>query len=132
MSKRTPQQFFDYYVYGGLNTQGIIKSVWDIEAIKNSIIMWLGSFRGEYLDNPTAGGYLTQHLMKPMTESRTQSIRLSLFQGFEQDFSPSLRVNKIDVIPNFSDRFYEIIVEGFSPAVAASFSVGEKFRNFSR
>lgn len=128
--KRLSKKYFDCYLYGGLNSQGQIKEVYDIEAIKNAIILWLGSFKGEYVNNPTAGGYLTYHLAKPMNNERTEMIRLSILQGFKTDFFPSLIVTSINVEPDYKNRFYDIEVTGYSPIAGVPFQIGEKFRNF--
>lgn len=126
-----PKQFRDYYLYGGLNSEGQIREVYDMEAIKNALVLWMGSKRGEYVNNPSSGGFLYYHLQKPMSEERTEQIKLSLLQGLKKDFYPSLIITNISVQPDYENKYYQIEVSGYSPTVGTYFSVGENFRNFS-
>lgn len=125
------KQYFDYYIEGGINTKGEVKSVFDQSALNNAILMWLCSKKGEYIGNPNYGGYLTYHLNKLMSDNRTQQIQISINQGLQKDFFPDLLIQTVEVIPNYVKRTYHIRVKGYCPTINTVFSVDENFRNFS-
>jgi phage baseplate assembly protein W len=125
------QKYFDYYILGGINSHGEVKSVFDQAAIENAILMWLTSSQGEYIGRPSYGGYLITHLNKPMTTLRTRQIQIAITQGLQNDFFPELVIQTVDVIPDFVKRNYYIRVQGYCPSLNLPFQVEEKFRNFS-
>jgi phage baseplate assembly protein W len=123
--------YFDYYILGGINSKGEVKSVFDQAAIENAILMWLTSKEGEYLNRPSYGGYLYLNLNKPMNDTRTRQIQIAITQGLANDFYPQLIIQSVQVIPNYEQRHYLISVSGFCSTTNTTFLVEEKFRNFS-
>lgn len=124
-------QYFDYFITGQINSKGEIKSVFDSDAIENALLIWLCSKPNEYINNPNYGGWLYLHLCKPMNENRTLLIQHAIIQGLDKDFYPALTITQVDVIPDFINRHYLIQVFGYCNAIGSTFSISNKFRNFS-
>jgi hypothetical protein len=110
-------QFYDTYWQGGFNGSGNIKEVWGNEALTNSMIVWLSSSQGDYLRNPQMGGWLTKHLVKPMSETRRKLILNDLQSGIYSEFTPGLQNVVVTVTPNYIQKYWTITVQGYSPDV---------------
>jgi hypothetical protein len=50
-----------------------------------------------------------------MTPENTEEIRASILEGLEEDFTPYIQVQSLQVKPNYQDRFWEIHLVGVVP-----------------
>lgn len=128
------QQIVDYpIVYdldmeGGIDKKGHIKEVWNVEALTNSIKMWMSSFRGDILRGPDQGGYIAEIVMRPMTETDAEDFEQIIRNGFNEDFRPYLRVYDIEVVPNYERRYWNIRLQVYSPDLKIYAEVDERIK----
>ena len=122
---------YDHALEGGVDQKGTITQFSGSRALENSIKMWILSFRGEVIRVPGRGGYVIPHLMKPMTDERTEDIRLSIIDGIAQDFTPQLRLLRLNVVPDYVNRIYNISMVVFAPALKTDVSVDVSLRSSS-
>lgn len=109
------------YIYSGLITpQGNLGLVKDQAALSNAVTLWLCSFRGERLYRPTKGGYIVGALMKPISEERATEIAQDIKTGLRTDFQPSIEVNSCSVTPDYENKCYTIVIDGYCPSFKAS------------
>lgn len=111
-----------------LNKDGVLKVLEGAEAIENAIKQWITSFRGEYIRNPSKGGYITYWLMKPMNNDTQRAIRESIIEGIMEDFSPEIRIKTLEVTPDYDRMLWEIHLEGYAPTIKVPINVHEKLR----
>ena len=113
--------FYDTYWQGGFNGQGNIKEVFGNEALTNAMLVWLSSSQGDYLNDPSKGGWLKKNLVKSMNETRKKLIMNDLSKGIYSEFTPGLQDVVITVIPNYQQRYWNITIQGYSPDVKDNF-----------
>ena len=77
------------------NEGGFILS--DSEALKNKILFWLTSARGDYVRQPSKGGPLYSVIGKAITPNNLANIQASLSSGFQDMFGKELRLISLDI-----------------------------------
>ena len=77
------------------NEGGFILS--DSEALKNKILFWLMSAKGDYVRKPSKGGPLYNILGKVITPANLANIKMSLSSGFQDMFGREMRLVSLDV-----------------------------------
>jgi len=107
----------DFVADGKINVQGNIQVVRDLAALNNALKLWFGSLRGERLYHPNKGGVILPYLLKPMSEAVAGKMMEGIREGLLYDFEPSIKVRKCEVVPDYENKWYEILVIGFCPAL---------------
>lgn len=69
----------------------------DSDALRNKILFWLTSARGDYVRQPSKGGPLYSIIGKTITANSLASIKASLSSGFQDMFGKELRLISLDV-----------------------------------
>ena len=69
----------------------------DTEALKNKILFWLTSARGDYVRQPSKGGPLYDVIGKAITPNNIANIQASLSSGFQDMFGKELRLISLDI-----------------------------------
>lgn len=117
MSLVTQKQntLFDYDSRGGFDSNGNIRKLYNEEALRNSIAMWLGSLTGEVVRYPAWGGFLMDMMYQPMREDDIDEYRMSIFDGFEQNFTPFSEISDLRIVPNFQERTWEVDMLIYTP-----------------
>ena len=77
------------------NENGFILS--DSEALKNKILFWLTSAKGDYVRKPSKGGPLYNILGKAITPANLANIKMSLSSGFQDMFGREMRLISLEV-----------------------------------
>lgn len=113
---------FDVSIFGELTQDGSLVEYTGVEALQNALTMWITSFRRELLRKPAKGGYIMNWIMKPMSEQNAQNIKDAIVDGLEEDFTPRIIVRKIDVIPVYSQDYWDISIEIYSPDLQENFT----------
>lgn len=129
MIKERYKIYRDFPMNAETNGDGVLKVLEGHEAVENAIRQWISSFRGEYIRNPSRGGYVTYWLLKPMNEDTRRAIKESIREGFYEDFSPEIEIRKLEVTPDYDRMIWEIHLEGYAPSVKVPINVYEKLRN---
>lgn len=114
MATTTKVTVTDFSTFGETDANGNLKALDTSESIENALRAWLVSNKGENIRNPDRGGYLRQHISKPMTEDRLEEIRAAILEGLEQDFEPALVVSSLTLSPDYVNRRLSIHLVGFS------------------
>ena len=123
------KQIFDFDVFGGLSTDGNLKTLQAKEAFINSLIMWLLNKEGDFLRDPEKGGFLYNWLTKPMSDFNSKRMAISLQTGIEQEYIPRIVVKRLEVIPIYEQRKWTIILEGFVPEINEYIDFQQDFRS---
>lgn len=105
----------DFSLFGDTDENGNLKTLDTVSSIENAFQMWLVSSEGEIPRSPSKGGYIAQWINKPMTPENTEEIRASILEGLEEDFTPYIQVQSLQVTPNYQDRYWEIHLIGVAP-----------------
>ena len=122
--------YYDVDILGEVDGQGQIKELHGKEAVENSIIMWLTSFSTDTLRNPTSGGYLVNHLYKPMSESNQESIYDAIIDGFNQDYELAVQLITLSVVPDYENKLWLIDIYAYIPQIKDTVSVSTTIKNF--
>lgn len=69
----------------------------DSEALKNKILFWLTSAKGDYIRQPSKGGPLYSVIGKAITPNNLANIQASLSSGFQDMFGKELRLISLDI-----------------------------------
>ncbi len=69
----------------------------DTDALKNKILFWLMSARGDYVRQPSKGGPLYGIIGKAITPNNLANIRATLTSGFQDMFGKELRLVSLEV-----------------------------------
>jgi hypothetical protein len=123
-------EIFDYDLVGKSNEKGQLIVYTGKEAIANSIIMWLTSFRNDKLRNPYVGGYITQHLFKPMSTQVKRDLLEAITDGINQDYTPSVTLKSLQVIPDYENKQWTIYLIVYSPLIKEDVPVTAVLKNF--
>lgn len=122
----TEYALFDYHYTGSFDRNGILKKVYNIDALENAIRMWFISELGEVVRLPLLGGYLTNMLFKPMNDYWANEHAIKIESGFIYNFQPYSKVSNIKVVPNYEQRTWEVDMDIYTPVLdyVYHFSVG--------
>ena len=120
---------YDTDINGGTDSNGQILQAWGSDALSNAILMWLISFKGDVIHDPSRGGYFTQWLFKPMIAKNIDKMKMAIRDGLEQDFIPKLQLKALDIVPNYTKRYWGVYMEVFSPALKLNATVDAKIKN---
>ncbi len=126
--KRTKPYVFDYDYLGRIERNGSIRTLWGEEALKQSIKLWIASFKGDLIRQPNKGGYVSRWLMKPMGEADVDEIDMVIRNGIYSDFKPYLQVRNLQITPNYEQRYWKIYLEVYSPELKVSTTVSERVK----
>lgn len=121
----------DYSIDADLTSTGALKVLEGRDAITNALKLWISSFRGEVMRDPSKGGYITRWLMKPISESTAIAIKRAILDGLNDEFYPVLIPSVVEVIPNYEREYWEIHIEAYSPEFRESINMIENIRKLT-
>ncbi|MFW6225386.1 MAG: hypothetical protein ACOC3V_00340 [bacterium] len=107
---------------------GGLKYIWNDEALNQSVKLWLASFKGEIVRDPSRSGYITYWLMRPMNEAVIDNIETAIYDGFYQDFRPYLEIRTLKIEPNYAERYWYIYMEVYSTYLNLETTVEERIK----
>lgn len=87
-----------------------VNSIFDLEAVKNSIVNCFITAPGQKILNPEFGLDLRMYLFEPITETTAFFIRDDIFNNLSR-FEPRVVVRNVSVIPNIDAQMYEIYLQ---------------------
>lgn len=87
-----------------------VNSLFDLEAVKNSIANCFTTAPGQKILNPEFGLDLRVYLFEPITETTAFFIRDDIFNNLSR-FEPRVVVRNVSVIPNIDAQMYEIYLQ---------------------
>lgn len=125
------KQIYDHDLDGSVDNKGIIKQIYDEEAIKNAINLFLFSLRGDFIGNPDTGGILYNYLSKPMDQVKKEELEKTLQITIEKEFFPNLTITSLKVKPNYKKRYWDITIKGASTTYQVGFTFSQKFKNIT-
>ena len=121
----------DYSIDADLTSTGALKVLEGRDAITNALKLWISSFRGEVMRDPSKGGYVTRWLMKPISETTAIAIKRAILDGFNDEFYPILIPSVVEVIPNYEREYWEIHIEAYSPEFRENINMIENIRKLT-
>lgn len=120
---------FDTDILGTIDSNGNLKTLYDKEAMKNSLIGWLTSFKNDIIRSPGRAGYLTSHLFKPMTETNRKNIFNAITDGLYQDYFPRVVLNSLEVVPDYEHRYWNIYLNVYVNIIKDTVEVNTTIKN---
>lgn len=126
--KQFEPHIFDYDYRGTVDVKGNLKQLWGKDALDQSLKMWIASMKGESIRNPNRGGFLLAWLLKPITETTVEDIKMTIRDGIYQDFRPYLRIIDLVVEPNYEKRYWYIELKVYSPDLKVQTTVSERVK----
>lgn len=126
--KTTTSHFSDYSIYADIDSKGQLVLLTGSSAVENALKLWLLSFPGESIRNPSKGGYVTRWLFKPMTDDTQMMIREAIIEGIQEDFSPALVLKKVVVEPEYEYQRWKIEINAYVPDLKIDLNVYETVR----
>lgn len=126
----TSTDVFDYDVLGRVDSSGQLTVYTGKQAISNSIVMWITSFRNDVLRSPGIGGYVTQHLYKPMSVSTKRNLLDAITDGINQDYRPTVTLKSLSVTPDYQNKTWLIDLVVYSDLIKEDVAVTTVLKNF--
>lgn len=120
--------YIDYAYDSELTTSGDLITYQGYEAVRNALILWLYSLRGERNRLPEWGGYVTRWLFKPISEDTAENIQMSIMMGLREEFSPSLSIEQVSVVPNYNEDCWYIEIRARMTTTREEIHVIENIR----
>jgi len=111
--------YTDIDIFGREYTNGAPYEFFDEDAIKNALTLWLSSKKGEFLNEPDRGGILDRALFKNMDVGQSNKLRFAIRNALEEKFFPALQIRNISVLPDFTNRLWEISIDYVNPLTNA-------------
>jgi len=108
------KNIFDTNYLGETDDNGILKVVYNKEALSNAIILWLTYFPGEIIYDADSNGILYYYLSQPMSFNTASNMRQAIISSLEEDFETSLKVLGCSVIPYLNKNKYLIKLKVYS------------------
>jgi phage baseplate assembly protein W len=87
-----------------------VDSIFDLEAVQNSITTVFTTAPGQKILNPTFGLDLRMYLFEPITENTAFFIRDDIFNNLST-YEPRVVVRNVSVKPNVNEQLYEITLQ---------------------
>lgn len=106
--RKGTQVIFDYSYKGGLDSQGRIDEMWQEEALKNSVRLWIGSFAGDIIGQPNRGGQVMKYLLRPMSQVSIKQFDGALRKSFSEEFGGFAKIQSLQVTPMEEERMWKI------------------------
>ena len=100
----------DIDLYGRDNNNGTPVTYYAANAIKNALNQWVNSNRGDYLMNPFAGGALDAFAFKTLNPESYMPLKMQLMTALINEFSPTISIEALNIIPDYENRITEIEV----------------------
>lgn len=79
------------------------------QALANGLILYLTSRRGDFYDDPSAGGALQELEFKPLSNDVTKLVQNTI-DDVEILFAGFLRIQLFDIEPNFTTYSWEVTI----------------------
>ena len=87
-----------------------VDSLFDLEAVQNSIATVFTTAPGQKILNPTFGLDLRMYLFEPISENSAFFIRDDIFNNLST-YEPRVVVRNVSVKPNVDEQLYEITLQ---------------------
>ena len=119
---------YDVDYQGKITADGAITEYWEEDALNVALKLWLASSAGDIIRNPTRGDYLSQYLLKPMSEVDVSLMQMSLRDGLAQDFDIDLEIVELKIEPDFVNRTWKFYMEVYAPILKLRTVVDEQIK----
>ena len=115
MAEQETTVYHDIDVFGDENLDGTPKYYFDEEAINNALKLWLSSKKGDFLRRPELGGIVDRLLFKQMSPEQGAKMSFIIQNAINNQFAPTLKLEKLEVNPNYEQRYWEILIQYRNP-----------------
>ena len=100
--------YVDCDIYGRELSDGSGVEHKDSEAIKNALILYLTSRKGDFLKRPELGGPLDRVIFKSLNGNIIPLVKFTIKNAILKYFSPSIKLRSIEFSPDYSNKIAEI------------------------
>jgi phage baseplate assembly protein W len=101
----------DINLYGDEDSRGNPIEVYDEEALKTALTLWLTSNKGEFIKKPDLGGVIKLLLFKNLSESIIERVRFAIKNAITNYFEPKIILKAINIIPRYEQRYFEVEIK---------------------
>ena len=122
---------YDVDFQGRITADGALTEFWEKDALNASLKLWIASSAGDIVRNPDRGDYLSQFLMKPMSEVDVGLLVKAVQDGISQDFEPNLEIVALQVSPDYERRTWKFYMEVYAPLLKIRTIVDEQIKAVS-
>jgi hypothetical protein len=122
--------YMDEPFYKKVDSQGNLVHLTNSDALAQALKLWITSGQGEKVRS-TSGGILVPHLGKAMDNDRANKIKNSIIKGLASDFSPSITITNLQVIPNYAKNQWVIILTGYTTSLEVGVNTSIVINNSS-
>lgn len=114
MNKSTKEKaYFDYPIIKKLQNNGELSTLENSDALFQAVKVWLCCKKREKLRS-IGGGILTPFIGKFMDDDTASEMKSNIIYGLENEFSPSITVEKCEVIPDYDKNCWIIYISGYN------------------
>lgn len=103
-------EYHDISIYGYEESPGTALDLRNEDAVKNALVLWITSSKGDFLYSPESGGILKDLLFKPMSEASLDRLHFKIRNAINNRFSPSIKLLKLEIDPDYQNRFLKISI----------------------
>lgn len=107
-------RWMDIDQFGKEHSNGTPYEYFDEEALKNALMLWLGSRKGEFLMFPDRGGPLDRTIFKNMSAGNMNKLRFALRNALDK-FTPAIEIKALSIEPDYNNRLWEIGINYINP-----------------
>ena len=100
--------YWDYAVDGSIDINNDLVYYENEDAVANAMSSWLKTEPGEVINQPTAGGSLTNMVFKNMDMFNQRKILFKLRSNIANYFSPSVQIVSLNIVPKGDIREWYI------------------------
>jgi len=122
---------YDVDFQGRITADGALTEFWEADALNAALKLWIASSAGDIVRFPDRGDYLSQFLLKPMSEIDVSLLTKAIQDGIEQDFEPNLRIEALTVTPDYENRTWKFYMEVYAPSLKLRTIVDEQIKAVS-
>jgi hypothetical protein len=100
--------YHDIDIYGREQRPGNALEYYNADAVKNALIFFLTSGKGDYIRNPSAGGLVDWSTFKQMSDLNIQKMSFLLKNAISNNFVPAIELQSINLTPDYENRILQI------------------------
>lgn len=102
--------FQDIDIYGREEASGKPYELFNEDAVKNALVLWITSKAGDFLLNPEAGGLLDRVLFKNMHGRSINLFTFALKNALYTEFFPAIRIIDFDIERDYQLKTLKISI----------------------
>jgi hypothetical protein len=120
-------QYFDSTIDGTVRN-GHLQERYEGDALRTALLLWIGSFNGDFIGGEPRGGYAFSALSAPLNEDGASEVQERILYGLRHDFPITVNVNSIIISINEQKRMWNIELDVTAPNLGLRATIDESIR----